>query len=108
MDCCGFLRPSSDGDSASRLPGGRRDSRRHGLHSPYPPVREPHLDASRVVPPCQDVTDDALHGAARWLVGLEHDVDASTGNHLSYCGHWRVPPSIHVVNVLVSKCVDHG
>lgn len=49
----------------------------------------------------QDIADDALDGAACWLVGFEHDVDAGAGDHLAYCGYWRMPPSIHLVNVLV-------
>lgn len=85
--------------------GVRSRSRRHGLHPPNAAICQPDLDAARVVPACQNVGDDALHGAACWLVGLEHDVDACAGNNLPYCGHGRMSPSVHFVRVSVSLCV---
>lgn len=49
-----------------------------------------------MVPARQDIADDALHGATRWLVGFEHDIDSRTRNHFTYCGNGGMPPSVHV------------
>ena len=66
---------------------GHGPTNRHGLDSSNSAVSQPHFDPARVVPPGQDIADEARHGAPRGLVCLEHDVDSCTRDDLLCRGY---------------------
>ena len=66
---------------------GHGRANRHGLDSSNPAVSQPDFDPARVVPPGQDIADDARHAAPRGLVCLEHDVDSCTRDDLLCRGY---------------------